>query len=570
MEGVRRQGSFLAQVRVPCAMRPGAPGLRLLRLGRAIASAPAPMEAKGVAIVGAGPSGLAACKAALEEGLRPSVFEKSADVGGLWRPLEGKVWESLRTNLSKYTCAFSDFPWPKEAETFPKAAEVCRYLEHFAESLRPHLRLSCEVTAVTRVKAEDKANCGWQLTWREAGEMKQKLFKHVVVASGIFEKAHLGLPGLDSFPGLVCHAADYRKPEDFTGKKVLVVGSAFSGADIAVDLSGNASVTIACGQPMWYIPRYLKGIPVDLAFYNRKPKPKQSAEESYRQRHEFLSQVAEMPRALRAPSDWSRPPFVCISDHFPEALRAGALSIAWKVSRVTGSTVYFADGSSEDFEVILVATGYDLDLPFLAPEVKEAIHLARDQLQPVILSHAVWPPEEFSDLAFVGLYRGPYFAVLELQARWVCGVFSGRLQAPDEDARRKSLEQAWDLRNLEDRPQFPHSYVEMAEELAELVGVHPRELESSSHPLNHLYPDIAEGPLLPFHYRLLGARGPSADERARGFAEGDITWVRCRRTRGGQGAAEESLADEAGCVELAEPLNHLHADIAEGPLLPCH
>ena len=131
---------------------------------------------------------------------------------------------------------------------------------------------------------------------------------------------------------------------------MLVVGSAFSGADIAVDLSGNASVTIACGQPMWYIPRYLKGIPVDLAFYNRKPKPKQSAEESYRQRHEFLSQVAEMPRALRAPSDWSRPPFVCISDHFPEALRAGALSIAWKVSRVTGSTVYFADGSSEDRE----------------------------------------------------------------------------------------------------------------------------------------------------------------------------------------------------------------------------
>ncbi|CAE7259709.1 FMO5 [Symbiodinium natans] len=472
-----------------------------------------------VAIIGAGPSGLAAAKAALEEGLRrgygegPSVFEKSGGVGGLWRASEGKVWDSLRTNLSKYTCAFSDFPWPEEAETFPKAREVCRYLERFAESLQPHLHLHCEVTSVSR--GQDGETSGWQLAWREAGEPKQQHFRHLVVASGIFEKAHLQLPGLETFPGLLRHAADYRKPEEFAGKKVLVVGSAFSGADIAVDLSSCASVTVAGGKPMWYIPRYVNGVPADLAFYSRKPKPKQTPEESNRQRHQFLSGLAQMPEALTAPSDWTRPPFVCISDHFADAVRTGAVSVAGTVSNVTGSTVHFADGRSEEFEALLVATGYDLDLPFLVPELKKAVHLERDQLQPLILSHCTWPPEEFPGLAFVGIYRGPYFAVLELQARWACGVFSGRLRAPTEEERRESLDRAWALRAGEDRPQFPQSYVDMAEELADLVGVHPRELESPSHPLHHLYPDVLEGPLLPFHYRLVGfGAHPSVAERA--------------------------------------------------------
>lgn len=144
-----------------------------------------------VAILGAGPSGLAACKAALEEGLVPVVFEKQRSLGGLWSEhgkagrmalvLSWQVWSSLRTNLSKcawlsgalepwrYTCAFSDFPWPKEASDFPRAEEVRRYLHDYAEAkqLLSRVRLGCCVEAVRRHPE------GWRVTWRDQEEREE-------------------------------------------------------------------------------------------------------------------------------------------------------------------------------------------------------------------------------------------------------------------------------------------------------------------------------------------------------------------------------------------------------------
>ena len=63
-----------------------------------------------VAIIGAGPSGLTAAKAAIECGLSPSIFEKSSNLGGLWKSETRYVWNELHTNLSRHTCIFSDFP----------------------------------------------------------------------------------------------------------------------------------------------------------------------------------------------------------------------------------------------------------------------------------------------------------------------------------------------------------------------------------------------------------------------------------------------------------------------------
>eukprot|EP00913_Durusdinium_trenchii_P003706 g3430.t1 len=174
------------------------------------------------------------------------VFEKQQSIGGLWTE-QGKVWHSLRTNLSKYTVAFSDFPWPKEAPDFPKSAELRKYLECYAEEkgLLPYVHTSSEVQ---KISWEDG---GWRVTWFDT-EQRQQVFKFVIVASGIFSEPNVTLPGLDTFSG------------------TLVVGGAFSGADVAAEIGEHNHVTVAMGSdPLWFLPRYIKGKPVDLLFYSR-------------------------------------------------------------------------------------------------------------------------------------------------------------------------------------------------------------------------------------------------------------------------------------------------------------
>mmetsp|Transcript_16432 Transcript_16432/g.47579 ORF Transcript_16432/g.47579 Transcript_16432/m.47579 type:complete len:131 (-) Transcript_16432:79-471(-) len=106
-------------------------------------------------------------------------------------------------------------------------------------------------------------------------------------------------------------------------------------------------------------------------------------------------------------------------------------------------------------------------------------------------------------MAFVGIYRGPYFAAMELQARWACGVFSGRLPEPSAEEFSVGLEEERKIRASQPRPQFPHGdYVGMTESLAKHVGVHPEAILSNENDPLHRF--LHDGPFLPFHFRLAG------------------------------------------------------------------
>ncbi len=75
---------------------------------------------------------------------------------------------------------------------------------------------------------------------------------------------------------------------------------------------------------------------------------------------------------------------------------------------------------------------------------------------------------------FVGFYRGPYFAVMELQARWVAGVFADAISTPTADEIDVGIADAQTLRNFSPRPQFPYgNYVEFADRIARQVGCYP-------------------------------------------------------------------------------------------------
>src|SRR5919202_6201684 len=194
-----------------------------------------------VAVIGAGVSGIAAAKCLMEEGLDPVVFEQSAAIGGIWRYDEsqpdggGPAYRGLRTNTSKQTTAFSDFPFPKHLPDFPPRAEMLRYLDDYADHfhVRERIRFRTEVTSVTPAGAGR-----WIVASRWADGSRIEPFDAVVVGSGIFRDPMLPpIPGTATFTGTIIHSRAYTVPARFAGQTVLVVGGGSSATDVAVEVS---------------------------------------------------------------------------------------------------------------------------------------------------------------------------------------------------------------------------------------------------------------------------------------------------------------------------------------------
>ncbi|MGH8906083.1 MAG: flavin-containing monooxygenase [Egibacteraceae bacterium] len=465
-----------------------------------------------VGVIGGGPSGLAVAKAALEHGLRPTVFERAADIGGVWRPRDGAAWPGMSTNLSHYLCAFSDFPWPRGSADFPRQPEVAAYLRRYAEhfALQPWLRLGHEVIRVARW------GHGWELTWRDQDAAPHMArFDAVVVASGIFSRPRVPrLPG--SFAGPMLHSSQYCAATDVVGGRVAVVGMSFSGADIAAELADAATaVTAVAGRPMWLLPRHVAGVPRDLISYTRHARqlrsglaPAEANRQANRRCHELGVNPGEFDPRLRIDPDSPHPAYVLASDRLPALLAAGALVIEpGRVARLERHGLVLDTGARVACDAIVWCTGYHLELPFLSDHARAPLRFdPTDLLQPLLLHQCTFHPD-LAGMAFVGLYRGPFFAVLELQARWACAVLSGRRAAPRLQRMRAGLAHELEVRLARPRPQFPHpDYVGLADGIAAELGVLP-DLD----PAGEHFAALWDGPVIAAHYRL---RGPGSNPTA--------------------------------------------------------
>lgn len=447
-------------------------------------------------IIGGGPSGLAAAKAALESGLLPVVFERAGEIGGLWRPGTGAAWPGMATNLSRYSCGFSDFPWPDGAPDFPRQPEMFDYLCRYADAfgLRPYLRLGCPITR------------GDQLARWDA----------VIVASGIFAApVRPALPG--SFRGRCVHSSDYRGPEEFLGRRVAVVGMAFSGAEIAAELAcAGVAVTAVASRPQWVLPRYRTHpsgalLPWDLVAYTRSARhasaqhasaqharslrPAAAANRALnRSYHELGANPGRLDPRLRLDPDSPDPPHVVISDQLPGLISSGQVTVEpGRAVRLEPDRLLLDTGTAVPCDAIVWCTGYRPELPWWSAGARTTLGIdLADPLQPLLLHGCTFHPD-LPAMAFVGLYRGPYFGVIELQARWACAVLSGQLPPPAPERLRAGMRRELAIRRLRPRPQFPHGdYVGLADSIARELGVLP-DIEA-----------LWDDPVIPAHYRLRG------------------------------------------------------------------
>ncbi|MCW2269225.1 Phenylacetone monooxygenase [compost metagenome] len=315
-----------------------------------------------VAIIGAGPSGLAQLRAfqsAHAKGAAmPEVvcFEKQADWGGMWNytwrtgldehgePVHGSMYRYLWSNGPKECLEFADYSFDEHfgrpISSYPPREVLWDYIQGRVKKagVRDYIRFN---TAVKAVRFDEASRTFTVTAYDYAqGQGIEQVFDYVVVASGHFSTPHVpDFAGFERFSGRILHAHDFRDALEFKGKDVLIVGSSYSAEDIGSQCFkyGARSITTAYRtQPMGY----------------------------------------------KWPKGWEERP---------------------QLQRVEGELAFFADGSSKRVEAIILCTGYQHHFPFLPDELT------------LNTGNRLWP---------LGLYQGvvweqnPQLIYLGMQDLW--------------------------------------------------------------------------------------------------------------------------------------------------------
>ncbi|KAI4579403.1 hypothetical protein MJT46_000771 [Ovis ammon polii x Ovis aries] len=413
------------------------------------------MQGKRIMVIGAGVSGLGAIKICLEEGLEPICFEEGNDIGGLWR------YES----------------------------KVCSVKKHSDFSLTGQ----------------------WDVVVQAEGKQESYVFDGIMVCSGLFTNPFMPLqkfPGIMRFKGQYIHSWEYKSPEKFQGKKIIVIGIGNSGADLAIELSHVAAqVFLSTRRGAWIWNRVWDyGMPMDTVLFthfnsllnkicpefliNRWAENKLNARFNYEiygllPQHRFLTHQAT------------------VGDDLPNYIISGRVLMKPNVTKFTETSAIFEDGTEEDVDVVIFATGYTYSFPFLENN-STVLDIQRSMYK------FVFPPElEKPTLAFIGILQpvGATIPTSELQSRWAVHVFKGlnklsSVSGMMADIRKKRTKAEKEYLNSP-RNARRVQYVNYMDEIASEIAVKPN-LFSLFLWDPKLALEIFLGPCTPYQYCLQG------------------------------------------------------------------
>ena len=375
-----------------------------------------------VCVIGAGLSGLTSIKQLEDQGHAVTCFEIGSDLGGNWRydndNGRSAAYASLHIDTSKKRFEFEDFSAPKDWDPYLHHTQVLEYLESYAEAfgLRKAIRFQHKVTSVTR--EHDR----WLVvaTDRETGRSTSDVYDAVVVASGHHWDANMP-EHQGEFRGEVLHAQDYRTPDRFIGKNVVVVGLGNTGADIACELSWHAaSVTLAARSGAHVLPRYVLGRPLDTLSSRASSRLPLSVQSALYRSLLTLTRGSQKSYGVPTPDAPLLSQHPTVSQDLLRLAKDRQISVLGDVSRFTEKDVVFVNGESVPADVVIYATGYNISFPFLPEELIE-VHDNKVDLYNMVV------PVDTPGLYFVGLIQpvGALPPLAEQQARWVARIIDG-------------------------------------------------------------------------------------------------------------------------------------------------
>lgn len=388
-----------------------------------------------IAIIGAGCSGLTAIKNLVEAGLTDVIcFEKNDQIGGNWvytaaADAHSSVSETTHIISSKTMSQFSDFPMPDHYPDYPSHQQVLAYFQAYARhfGLERYIRFN---TAVQQAEPLDDKR--WRLHLSN-GEVQD--FDYLLVANG-----HHSVPRhpdwKKDFTGTYLHSHDFKNNRGQEGKRVLVVGAGNSGCDCAVESSRVAArVDISVRSPQYIIPKFFMGKPTDTFAAGLQWLPNKI--QDWLQTFSLRLQVGRYRQyGLPEPNFPPTKAHPTVNAELLDKIRHGKVHPRPGIARISGRTVHFTDGTSDEYDVLIAATGYKMHFPFFSPNL-----LQWENATNIPLFLRIFHPE-YPTLFFIGLVQpqGCIWPLSDAQAKLVAHAIQHKTLLPADWPQRAYAE----------------------------------------------------------------------------------------------------------------------------------
>jgi hypothetical protein len=321
------------------------------------------MADRDFGIIGGGAAGISCGKFLSATNYSFEIIERNDDFGGLWdiNSKSALVYESTHLISSKLNTQFSDFPMPENYPSYPNHRLYLDYLRSIARkySLYEHAIFNTTVVLAKPIES------GWQL---ELSTGETRTYRYLIICNGRLNKPII--PNIDgTFNGEILHSVNYRNPKIFEGKNVLIIGSGNTACDVAVDAVHFAKKVFQSARRGYhYMPKFIQGMPTQdwmMQIGNKFSSEKELWD--YIQKTFKSAGFDGEDYGLPKPDHEIYQAHPIMNSLVLYHIGHGDIVAKTDIKQFLDSEVEFIDNSKEKIDLILYATGYEPNFPFLDP-----------------------------------------------------------------------------------------------------------------------------------------------------------------------------------------------------------